>query len=239
MNQDSTAVAIARRLGDAADACNFAPPVVTVYNPLRYAFEAHRTYLERYCRPSASVLFVGMNPGPWGMVQTGVPFGEVAAVRDWLGIGSGVERPDSTHPKRPVDGFACRRSEVSGKRFWGWARDRFRTPDIFFRRFFVWNYCPLAFLEASGRNRTPDKLKAAERTSLYAVCDRALAEFAAYIKPEIVLGIGAYAEGRARSVLGDQVRVHRVLHPSPASPAANRGWTEQFETRLRGLGVLP
>ena len=32
------------------------------------------------------VVFLGMNPGPFGMAQVGVPFGEVAAVRDWLRI---------------------------------------------------------------------------------------------------------------------------------------------------------
>ena len=158
---------IARRLGRAVDGLRFGPPVAHVYNPLIYAAEAHIEYLDRYCRPGTEVLLLGMNPGPWGMAQTGVPFGEVSLVRDWLGIRDGVDRPGAEHPKRPIQGFDCRRSEVSGQRLWGWARDRFGSPEAFFARFFVWNYCPLAFLEESGRNRTPDRLPAKERKPLF------------------------------------------------------------------------
>ncbi len=60
-----------------------------------------------------------MNPGPWGMVQSGVPFGEVAAVRDWMKIKSSAKQPKSVHPKRPIEGLSCKRSEVSGRRLWG------------------------------------------------------------------------------------------------------------------------
>lgn len=50
----------------------FGEPVQYVYNPLEYAWETHRCYVERYCRGGQSVLFLGMNPGPFGMAQTGV-----------------------------------------------------------------------------------------------------------------------------------------------------------------------
>ena len=228
---------IARTLGRAAARCQFAAPVHHVYNPLDYAFEAHKQYLERFCRREAEILLVGMNPGPFGMVQTGVPFGEVAAVRDWLGIVDGVNPPRNQHPKRPVTGFSCARSEVSGQRLWGWARERFGSPDAFFRRFFVWNYCPLAFLEASGRNRTPNKLPQRERAPLYQACDQGLADMVRFLAPELVLGVGRYGEERARAVLGDTVRIAHILHPSPASPAANRGWAAQVEAQLADLGV--
>ena len=208
-----------------------------VYNPLEYAFEAHRQYLDRYCRREAEILLVGMNPGPYGMVQTGVPFGEVSAVRDWLGITGGVSPPAEQHANRPVEGFACTRSEVSGQRLWGWARERFGTADSFFRRFFVWNYCPLAFLEASGRNRTPDKLPREERAPLYLACDRGLADIVHFLEPELILGIGRFGEQRARAVLGDEVQIGHILHPSPASPAANRGWAAQVEKQLADLDI--
>lgn len=230
-------VAIARALGKAAGRCTFEPPVAHVYNPLDYAFDAHRQYLERYCRREADILLVGMNPGPWGMAQTGVPFGEVSLVRDWLGISTGVTVPAAQHPKRPIQGFACSRSEVSGQRVWGWAQERFGTPDAFFRRFFIWNHCPLAFLEESGRNRTPNHLPAAERKPLYRVCDRALARIVDCIEPSLVLGIGRYAEQRCRAALPASIRIDSILHPSPASPAANKGWVDQAERQLTALGV--
>ena len=228
---------IARSLARSADRLSFGPPVSCVYNPLLYAGDAHRQYLQRHCRPEAEVLLVGMNPGPWGMAQTGVPFGEVSMVRDWLGISATVRRPEIEHPKRPIDGFDCPRSEVSGRRLWGWAQDRFGPPEGFFERFFVWNYCPLAFLEESGRNRTPDKLPPGERDPLFEVCDHALSQFVNFIAPVHVLGIGKFAADRAAALLGDQVKVGCILHPSPANPAANRGWARRVEEQLTALGI--
>jgi single-strand selective monofunctional uracil DNA glycosylase len=179
-----------------------------------------------------------MNPGPFGMAQTGVPFGEVRAVREWLKIEDRVGKPKIEHEKRPIEGFECTRSEVSGQRLWGWARARFGTPEAFFKRFFVWNYCPLVFMEELGRNRTPDKLTAKERDALFAVCDKALREVHNAISPKRVIGIGRFAEDRARRALGDDVAVETILHPSPASPAANRGWAPQVEKQLAAMGLV-
>ena len=235
-------VAITRRLARELAPLRFAAPVAHVYNPLDYAREPHERYLRRYGRQGIEVLLVGMNPGPWGMMQTGVPFGEVAAVRDWLGIEGAVERPPREHAARPITGFACTRSEVSGQRLWGWAKARFATPDAFFARCFVWNYCPLCFLEDSGRNRTPDKLPAGEREAMFAACDRALAAAIDWLGPRLVVGVGKFAEQRVQSLvqrglLHVPVRVGTILHPSPASPLANQGWPEQVDRALRALGV--
>ena len=216
----------------------FAAPVTHVYQPLEYARAAWGAYLERYGAGPRQVLLLGMNPGPFGMAQTGVPFGEVELVRDWLGIDVAIGRPRREHPKRPVEGFRCKRREVSGQRLWGWARDRFEKPERFFERFFVANYCPLVFLEASGRNRTPDKLPAVERAPLERACDAALRRSVEILRPQLVVGIGGFAEVRARAALADLgVAIGRIPHPSPASPAANRGWAPQAEHALRELGV--
>jgi len=235
----SSLIDITRSLSRTVDAMRFAAPVHTVYNPLAYARRPHEAYLTRYgAGPAGRVVFLGMNPGPWGMAQTGVPFGEIAAVRDWMGIDEPVDRPDPEHPKREVLGFAHPRSEVSGRRLWGWASERFGTAEAFFARAFVVNYCPLVFMEASGRNRVPEKLPVAEREPLFAACDHALTAMVDVLRPSMVVGVGAFAEKRARSVLGDSVPVGRVLHPSPASPRANRGWAEQASAELAALGVL-
>ena len=229
-------VSIARTLSRRAGVLTFAPPVTHVYNPLEYAWVPHRAYLARYGTGSPEILMLGMNPGPFGMAQTGVPFGDVELARDWLGIRGKVGRPGREHPKRPVAGFDCPRGEVSGRRLWGWARSRFGEPARFFERFFVWNYCPLCFMEASGRNRTPDKLPAAERAPLYEVCDAALARVVRTLGVRRVLGVGRFAADRARAALGDAVAVDAAPHPSPASPLANRGWAEAFERSLESAG---
>jgi len=231
-------VQISRALADTVDRLKFTAPISHVYNPLRYARKSHELYLRNFARRGVEVLLVGMNPGPWGMAQTGVPFGEIAAVRDWMGITAPVEGPAAAHPKRPIGGFSCTRSEVSGARLWGWARDRFGTPDAFFGRFFVHNYCPLCFMEESGRNFTPDKLRKPEQEPLFEACDQALAALAEHLQPRFVLGVGAFAEGRIREALPEfSGTIGRILHPSPASPAANRGWDTAAEKALRDLGV--
>ena len=227
----------ARELSASVEALSFAAPVTHRYNPLTYAWNAHETYLRRYGASRKKVVFIGMNPGPFGMVQCGVPFGEVAAVRDWMGIETPVERPAIENPKRPIEGFACTRSEVSGRRLWGLFAERFGSADAFFADHFVANYCPLAFFD-NARNLTPDKLPAAEAAPLYAACDRHLRALVAALDAQWVIGVGAFAEQRAAQALaGIDVRIGRVLHPSPASPAANRGWAEAASAQLAAQGI--
>ena len=216
----------------------FGPPVSHVYNPLDYARQASEAYWERYTKAPKEIILLGMNPGPWGMAQTGVPFGEISAVKDWLGIEAPVSSPPDMHPKRPILGFDCKRSEVSGKRLWGWAKKTFKTPERFFSRFFVANYCPLMFIDANGRNRTPDKLRVAERQPLLAACDRSLRKTRDWLRPRYVVGIGQFAEERARIALkGCDVAIGRITHPSPANPRANRGWDKLIEDELSALGI--
>jgi single-strand selective monofunctional uracil DNA glycosylase len=229
-----------RRLSRNLAGLRFGAPVTHVYDPLTYARKPHARYVRRFARTPVRVVYLGMNPGPYGMAQTGVPFGEVAHVRDWLGIEEPVERPAREHPKRPIDGFACKRSEVSGARLWGALAAAYHEPEHFFRNAWIANYCPLVFMEASGRNRTPDKLAVAERVALYALCDDHLRRVVAIFEPTWVVGIGKFAETRARAALdGFEVSIGTVLHPSPASPLANRGWAPQATAQLRALGVCP
>jgi single-strand selective monofunctional uracil DNA glycosylase len=229
----------ARELRDAlADAR--VPRAPYVYQPLAYAWDAHARYARAYGAGRKRVLLVGMNPGPWGMGQTGVPFGDVVYVRDWMRVTGELAPPARLHPKRPVLGFASKRREPSGSRLYGWAQARFGDAGAFFRDHYVVNYCPLLFYDEAGRNLTPDKLPGLE--AVEDACDRHLAAAIRASRAELVVGVGAYAEGKARAVveragLADDVRVGRILHPSPASPAANKGWAAQAEAQLRALGA--
>lgn len=233
----------ADQLAAAVDDLMFSPPITHVYNPLTYARQAHHQYLQWAQPETVEVLFLGMNPGPWGMAQTGVPFGQVAAVVDWLQIDAPIGQPPMPHPKRPVQGLACPRSEVSGQRLWGGFRERFGTPEAFFQRHFVVNYCPLVFMEAGGRNFTPDKLPLAERQPLTEICDRHLRQVLGILQPRYLVGVGGFAEQCCRRVtatLPDHPpAVCRILHPSPASPKANRGWFAAATAELVQAGVWP
>lgn len=238
MQPADSILAATKQLCEAVERLRFEAPVTHVYNPLRYAARPHRTYIENFANSKKKILVLGMNPGPFGMAQTGVPFGEVAAVRDWMKISDSVGKPEHENPKKPITGFACKRSEVSGRRLWGAIAAHWNTPKCFFREHFVANYCPLLFLEASGRNLTPDKLRAAERESLYALCNAFLRELVAALEPQWVIGVGGFAEQRAREALSDfSGQIGRILHPSPANPMANRDWTGIVQRELTELGV--
>ena len=234
-------IAAAETLSAQLDGLNFSAPVTHVYNPLDYAGAAHTQYLTQWGNQPQSrrVIFLGMNPGPFGMVQVGVPFGEVSIVHEWLRIDAPIQQPLHMNPKRPIEGWACTRSEVSGRRLWGLFRERFGTPEAFFAEHFVANYCPLAFFD-NARNVTPDKLPAAEMAPVIDACDAHLRTLVETMQPEWVVGVGAYAEAqtvRALASSGHQPRIGRVLHPSPASPAANRGWAEAATRQMIEQGI--
>jgi single-strand selective monofunctional uracil DNA glycosylase len=228
-----------RALSRTVDALEFGEPVAYIYNPLDYARVSHERYLA-LARPNIDALFLGMNPGPFGMAQTGVPFGEVAAVKRFLGITEAVKAPHAMHVKRPIEGFHCARSEVSGRRFWGLMESHCVDAETFFRRGFVWNWCPLAFMSESGANLTPDKLAREERGPLVDACDEALRKVVELTAPRIVIGVGAFASKCAARALGESApEIVTMLHPSPASPAANKGWDAAARRTLQQCGFFP
>ena len=230
----------ADRLAAACGALRFGPPATHVYNPLVYAGAVHSEYLRRFARAPKRALFLGMNPGPWGMGQTGVPFGDAGFAREWMGLRGKVGAPENPHPQRPVHGLDCPRREVSGARLWGMFRERFARADDFFAENLVLNYCPLLFLDGrvGCRNVTPDKLRPAESAPLFALCDDYLRAAVSLLRPRFLIGVGLFAEGRLRRMFAeDGFVIGAIPHPSPANPAANRGFAEAAETRLREIGV--
>jgi len=240
-SHSSRLIELAKELSEHLNAVDFSSVAFCVYNPLQYAWESHKEYLNTFVHGQVRVLYLGMNPGPWGMVQTGVPFGEVAAVRDWLQLKATAVQPLVVHPKRPIQGLLCGRSEVSGKRLWGLFKERFGTPQAFFRTQFVANYCPLAFMDAQARNLTPDKFPVAIRQKIESVCDDHLRKMIAILEPEYVVGIGGFAEACGKRCipqeLTDRPKLLRILHPSPASPAANRDWAGSVTRTLEENAV--
>ncbi len=229
----------ARNLRKRLDGLEFSAPVSHVYNPLQYAAAPHERYLTLYGEGQKKVVFLGMNPGPFGMAQTGVPFGEIAAVRDWMGISEPVSKPLPEHPKRRITGFACSKSEVSGRRLWGLCAQRFDTAEKFFHEHFVANYCPLVFMSESGANLTPDKISTQEMQPVFTACDEHLRRVVEILQPQWLIGVGGFAEARAQFLREHfpQMKIARILHPSPASPAANKDWSGNVTRTLETLGV--
>jgi len=233
-------IAAAEELRKSLDGLTFGAPVSHVYQPLDYAWECHSRYLERFASTRKKVLFLGMNPGPYGMAQTGVPFGEIAAVSDWMGLETPIGQPPQPHPKRPIQGFSCPKSEVSGRRLWGLFAQHFPRADDFFRDHFVANYCPLVWMSTTGANITPDKISAAEMRPVEEACLNHLRQVIAALKPQYLIGVGAFAEQRLRLAAPDIAgTIGKILHPSPASPAANRDWAGTAQKQLIETGAWP
>ncbi len=226
-----------QQLRDDANALKFSLPVLSVYNPLKYAWDGFEQYM-KFSVGKKRVVFVGMNPGPYGMAQTGVPFGEINAVKNFLGITNiFITKPENENPAYPVKGLECSRSEISGKRLWGLFHERFGTSEKFFAEHFVLNYCPLLFIGQHG-NYTPDKIKRDESARLFEICDLCLKNVVEAFEPEFIIGIGNFAFKRSQIALKDvNVNITKILHPSPASPAANHGWSEKVTEQLITSGV--
>ncbi|XP_017795991.1 PREDICTED: single-strand selective monofunctional uracil DNA glycosylase [Habropoda laboriosa] len=215
-------------------------PVEYIYSPLEYAFNIHTMYVQKYCSTVKKILFLGMNPGPWGMSQTGVPFGEINMVRDWLKICGPVGKPAKEQPNRKVTGFQCTRSEISGKRLWGLFKELCGNPEKFFQHAYIHNYCPIALMNKKGCNITPAEIKGAEINLVHSACDKALAETIKILKAEIIIGIGGYAEKRAQLVVQKYklpVKVLCLPHPSPRA-ANNTNWNEKATKKLSEFGLL-
>ena len=214
---------VAIKLSQSVGSLSFDDLTSYIYNPLEYAWEIHRQYLELAGVGKKKVIFLGMNPGPFGMAQTGVPFGEISSVRDWMGLKGRVKKPIPEHPKRPVDGLSCSKSEVSGRRLWGLFSEKFPNPKDFFEDHFVANYCPLVFMEESGRNRTPDKLPAKEKKPLQDMCDWHLREIVEIMEPEWLIGVGGFAKKRAEEAYRN--RNSNWDHPSSQpSKSGSQSW---------------
>ena len=209
-----------------------------VYDPSVYAKCPHDNYLQRFAKGQKRVLLLGMNPGPWGMAQIGVPFGSVPHARDWLKVEGKIGVPERFHPSRPVLGWECHRVEPSGRRLWSLLESIYGAPCNMAKELVVLNYCPLLFLKANGqscRNLPLNNLRGAKK--LLQACDESLGEMLDVVKPEVAIGIGMFAEKRLRLVAGKKIKVGRMLHPSPASPMANQGFDRLARVALASHGV--
>ena len=210
-------------------------------NPLDYARQPHQKYLAMIGEYSPDTILLGMNPGPWGMAQCGIPFGATKVATELLGIAEvEVLQPDGMHPKRPVVGLSLERQEVSGTRLWGALAERYCNAKEILSQVFIVNHCPLLLLDEAGRNITPDKLSGDAVNGLLQACDEHLKQVTEIIGAKKIIGVGKYAEKQARNVFRDYpnttIEICSVWHPSPASPLANRNdgadWRANFYAQL-------
>ena len=197
-----------------------------VYNPLNYAWEPHKKYLEDYGSSGAKIIIMGMNPGH-GMGNTGIPFGCPKKVKNYLGITNlEVREPVKIHPKRRITGLDCEKSEISGERIWGLIEEIYGKPDNAFRNIFVMNHFPLWMFNSKGQNITPDKLSKKSTVKIFRTCNKYLTDMVDILNAKMVIGVGKYANKMANEAIKENglrgVLVREIPHPSPANPLANK-----------------
>ena len=207
-----------------------------VYNPLIYAWEPHKAFIELGGNKGAKTILLGMNPGPHGMGQMGIPFAATSIVRDLFKIRNlPVLQPEKIHPKRKVIGLGWHKEEISGTRLWNALIDYYGTTENIFSKVFVVNHCPLMFFKGvNATNVTPDKIPGETIKKIIQRCDIYLKDIVEIMQIETVIGVGKYSKKRAEIALKDtKVNLKSCWHPSPASPLANknkgRDWRENFE----------
>jgi len=218
-------------------------------NPLDYAWQHHEQYLSNWGGLGAKTLLLGMNPGPWGMAQSGVPFGSTNIAKTLLRIKPfQLETPPNAHPKRPIIGLDLERQEISGQRLWSLMFDHYGEGKDVFSNIFVVNHCPLLLLGESGKNLTPDNLPASVMKPVLDACDEHLKQVVEIMEIERIIGVGKYAEKRARMTFnagkngngltpsGREITITTCWHPSPASPLANRN--DGADWRANVISVL-
>jgi len=214
-------------------------------NPLDYAWPHHEQYLSKWGGLGAKTLLLGMNPGPWGMAQTGVPFGATGVAVDFLNIEPRMlQTPDNAHPKRPIVGMELERQEVSGTRLWNLMEEHYGSPEETFANIFVVNHCPLLLLGERGQNITPDNIPSSVIEPVLKACDQHLREVVEAMGITRIIGVGKYAEKRARKAFlagksgpgltpsGREIIITTCWHPSPASPLANRNNSADWKANV-------
>jgi single-strand selective monofunctional uracil DNA glycosylase len=210
--------------------------VAHVTNPLDYAWELHEQFIRKWGGFGAKTLLLGMNPGPYGMAQTGVPFGATKMATDVLQIEAvELQTPAGAHPKRPIQGLSMERQEVSGTRFWTFMVDHYGSIEATFSNIFVVNHCPLLILGETGRNITPVDIPKSIINPILDLCDQHLKSVVDIMGIERIIGVGNYAKKRAKTIV-PELDIDAMWHPSPASPLANRNggadWRENVASKL-------
>lgn len=207
-----------------------------VTNPLNYAWQYHESYIKQYSGLGAKTLLLGMNPGPYGMAQCGVPFGATEIAKNFLNISGEFTNPEGRHPKRPIEGLEFERQEISGTRLWGLLKQIWKTPEEIHKNVFLVNHCPLLLLGETGRNITPDNVSGPALKKLMKTCDKHLLSVVKSLGIKRVVGVGKYAEKRARIALeGLDIEITTCWHPSPASPLANRNDGEDWRKNVKSI----
>jgi single-strand selective monofunctional uracil DNA glycosylase len=224
-----------------------------VLNPGRYGERWHARFRRAYPMSPRPLLVFGLNPGPYGMAQTGVPFTDLKRLesalpglwKDLVASGEPVTRPGLAPPS--LARHLTRTFESSSVRVYRFLERAYGRPELALREVVFVNPCPLLFIDPeTGANRTPADLpralrarKAAELVHAFEELRRAtVLEAVAELEPRGAILLGrdvAAAVGEAlRAALGAR-SVVEWEHPARAVPET---WSRGLADELRKRGLL-
>lgn len=204
-----------------------------IYNPLEYCLDPFIQYLEKGGE-KRDIVFLGMNPGPFGMMQNGIPFGASNFVNNYLNIEKDFDKQkiEKEHPKYKIIGKNIERQEISGTKLWGLIQSFYPDSNTFLENQIVLNYLQLAILDKEkGKNITPDKLNKDVRTKIENICDNQLREILDILESKVLIGVGKYSYDSLLRVKKNE-KVIKINHPSPLNARYFKTWTEDTKKLL-------
>jgi len=195
-----------------------------VWNPALYALDIYQEYLTKFPPEPGAILALGLNPGPYGMAQTGIPFTDCRTASGALGM-------EMTIPGKAPDDLISRLKKANGKwrgtyersslgmyRFLILAWGDIKTA---YRNWFVGNPCPLLFLDPERWNVTPADPRLRRMKEVGELRQRAVIGFSEILNPRGIVCFGKDVAKAVGEVAIRQVGPDRVVfyeHPARAVP---------------------
>lgn len=202
-----------------------------VLNVHAYGWSAYEAFVRAYYsdgRPR--ILALSMNPGPFGAVQTGIPFCDVPLARQLL---PGFDRLIAAKPSW----VASERREISALKLVVWSDARFGGIRGLYARVLLAMTCPLAILRGPRKTNVPlPALPRREQEKIEAFIPRHAAEEIRLAEPAGILMLGEWAQRVWRIALRTDpglASLPALAAPHPAAHITNRAkyaaWTRAWQ----------
>ncbi|XP_073819638.1 uncharacterized protein isoform X2 [Musca autumnalis] len=213
------------------------------YNPVVHAAEIHCNYLQKYLDSPKRILFVGMNPGRYGALQTGIPFGNITTVKIGMGLKGRITPTPGQRGKIRIRGLEAPEVEhdSSSTRFWRLISELFDGAenylDLLFEKCFVHNFCPLVFIDSDGLNVSLPYIEPNPR--LFAECRKTLGKQITLLKPDLIICIGKFVRSmlsKTRQAKGREILM--IEHPSYKNYISADKWIEDAKEVFQSNGLF-